>query len=535
MKDPVNGCTYDRVYRHIKKFAKTGDNYCKELISVLQQRVDLEKMYAKGLHRLASKVTKASKDMIKNSIFEGWKCIAQEMTFTADLHTALGGAIHQEAVKPICKMLEEHTKRRKSMDSAVEKSSKLVVDNWSQQIRCKKKMLGLTKSHEAMHRAVENNKQIVSEKEKKKLLKKLTKSTETLLKVDQQYYEMNRAGEAVRLKWEAIFEQSYQVIHDLEKDKINLLCNILNKYSQHITYFGRTLIERQMQIHEVVQCFGIDQDIQALLDNTSVLSNENKIGFLLPDYYEEDTRNTMDKERRKTGLELKIQRLQDDISKVKKEKQGLERMSRTSFKSSSFSDLKMEETNATMRDEAALKLTLLEVNFYKLALSMAELEGNPKPSHPLSDCITNWKDKEYYHSLVQISRPVKMRSRHQNSTRSPVFVDSGDAHEPSPVQVEEPIYANHCNHLPTPVHPSEPGPGAADYVNDPILEIGTCKALYDYQATRDDELNLQQGDVLSVYKKDATGWWLGSLRGRKGIFPATYVEELPQVSDTSEA
>lgn len=535
MKDPVTGCTYDRIYRHIKKFAKTGDNYCKELISVLQQRVDLEKMYAKGLHRLANKVTKASKDMIKNSIFESWKCIAQEMTFTADLHTELGGAIQQEAVKPICKMLEEHTKRRKSMDGAVEKSSKLVVDNWNQQIRCKKKMLGLTKSHEAVHRAVENNKQIVSEKEKKKLEKKLKKSTEMLLKVDEQYYEMNRAGEDVRLKWESIFEQSYQVIHDLEKDKINLLCNILNKYSRHITYFGRTLIERQMQIHEVVQGIGVDQDIQALLENTSGLSNENKIGFLLTDYYEEDSRNTMDKERRKIGLDLKIQRLQDDISKVKKEKQGLERMSRTSFTSPTFFDLKTEEPNATMRDEAALKLTLLEVNFYKLASSMAELDGNPKPSHPLSDCITNWKDKDYHHSLVQISRPVKMKSRQQNSTRSSVFVEPGEYHEPCPVHMEEPIYANHCNHLPMPVDPPKTNVGTADYVNDLILEIGTCKVLYDYQAARDDELSMQQGDVLSIYKKEVTGWWVGSLRGRKGIFPATYVEEIPQAHDTSEA
>ncbi|XP_072903579.1 nostrin isoform X1 [Hemitrygon akajei] len=542
MKDPVGGCTYNRIYQHIKTFAKRGDNYCKDLVYVLQQRIELEKMYAKGLNRLANKVTKASKDIIKNSIFKGWNCIAQEMAYTADLHTTLASAIQEEAVRPISKMLDEHSKRRKSMDNAVEKSSKLVTGNWNQQIQCKKKVMGLTKDREAIFRAVENNKQIVSEKEKNKLQKKLKKSTEMLSKVDQQYYDLNRAGEDIRLKWESVFEQSYQVIHDLEKEKIKLLSNILNKYSQHINCFGRTLIERQMQIHQVVQNVSVDEDIQSLLDNASILSDENKIGFLLTDYYEEDGRNSMDEGRRKTGLSLKIQRLQEDIDKLKKGQQGLEKMVRTSFRNPSFSDSKPDEATASMRDESTLKLTLLEVNLYKLTSSVAELEGNSKPFHPLSDNITNWKDKEYYHNLVQISRPVKMKTVHQRSLTDTIFLDnSNDHHGPDPQQISEPIYANqtiNSHHTKIRIKQSETTAGSADYatVDNPGQEIGTCKALYDYEAARDDELNMQQGDILIIYKKDVTGWWMGSLRGRKGIFPATYVEELPQKEKgTSEA
>ncbi|XP_062908434.1 nostrin isoform X2 [Mobula hypostoma] len=500
MKDPVGGCTYNRIYQHIKKFAKHGDNYCKDLVYVLQQRIELEKVYAKGLNRLANKVTKASKDIIKNSIFEGWNCISQEMAYTADLHTTLASAIQEEAVRPITKMLDEHSKRRKSMDNAVEKSSKLVTGNWNQQIQCKKKVMGLTKDREAVFRAVESNKQVVSEKEKNK------------------------------------------VIHDLEKEKIKLLSNILNKYSQHINCFGRTLIERQMQIHQVAQNVSVDQDIRSLLDNASVLSDENKIGFLLTDYYEEDARNSMDEGRRKAGLSLKIQRLQEDIDKIKKGQQGLEKMVRTSFRNPSFSNSKTDEATASMRDESALKLTLLEVNLYKLTSSMAELEGNPKPFHPLSDNITNWKDKEYYHSLVQISRPVKMKTIHRRSLTDTIFLDgSNDHHGPDAQQLSEPIYANqttNSHHTKIRIKQSETAAGSADYatVDNPGQEVGTCKALYDYEAARDDELNLQQGDVLIIYKKDVTGWWIGSLRGRKGIFPATYVEELPQKENsTSEA
>ncbi|XP_072329741.1 nostrin isoform X6 [Scyliorhinus torazame] len=507
MKDPVSGSTYNRIYQHIKKFAKNGDNYCKELISVLQQRADLEKRYAKGLLRLASKITKASTSIVKksgaeasgwtdgilgSSIFDGWNCVSQEMTFTADLHGKLAGTIQQEAIKPIRQMLDEHTKRIKSSDSAVEKSSKLVTDNWSQQIKNKKKLMRSTKDHEAAFDLVENNKQIVSEKEKRK------------------------------------------VIQTLEKEKIKLLCDILNKYSDHITCFGRTLIERQRQIHEAVQNVNIEKDIQTLLDSTSMLSDENKIEFLLTDYYEEDNRNTMDKERRKTALALKLQRLQDDITKVNKDKEGLEKIIRTGFRSPSFSGPPTEET-VSMRDEATLKLILLELNFYKLASIVAELEGNPKPSHPLSDSIIKLKDKEYHHSLVQVSRPMKMKNVQAHRTNSVSSDGRQDHHRHSPQQIAEPIYSNHTTnsiHSEMEVQRSKADASSADdgnLVTDPTQEIGTCKALYDYQAGRDDELNVQQGDILIIHKKDASGWWFGSLRGKKGIFPATYVEELAQV------
>lgn len=35
------------------------------------------------------------------------------------------------------------------------------------------------------------------------------------------------------------------------------------------------------------------------------------------------------------------------------------------------------------------------------------------------------------------------------------------------------------------------------------------------------------GDIVTIYKKKDEGWWFGSLKGKKGHFPAAYVEELP--------
>lgn len=58
------------------------------------------------------------------------------------------------------------------------------------------------------------------------------------------------------------------------------------------------------------------------------------------------------------------------------------------------------------------------------------------------------------------------------------------------------------------------------------VPLGQCKALYAYTANLPDELNLQPGDLLSVYRKQEDGWWLGECNGCVGIFPATYVENV---------
>uniref|UniRef100_A0A7G3AV94 Putative e3 ubiquitin-protein ligase bre1 isoform x1 n=1 Tax=Lutzomyia longipalpis TaxID=7200 RepID=A0A7G3AV94_LUTLO len=57
--------------------------------------------------------------------------------------------------------------------------------------------------------------------------------------------------------------------------------------------------------------------------------------------------------------------------------------------------------------------------------------------------------------------------------------------------------------------------------------IGRCKAIYNYTPKLYDELELNPGDIIEIHVKQEDGWWLGALRDRVGIFPATYVEEIP--------
>uniref|UniRef100_A0A914UTT2 mitogen-activated protein kinase kinase kinase n=1 Tax=Plectus sambesii TaxID=2011161 RepID=A0A914UTT2_9BILA len=55
------------------------------------------------------------------------------------------------------------------------------------------------------------------------------------------------------------------------------------------------------------------------------------------------------------------------------------------------------------------------------------------------------------------------------------------------------------------------------------------KSLYDYEASREDELTLKRGSVLEVVSKDVKtsgdeGWWVGKIDGKLGVFPSNFVK-----------
>lgn len=62
----------------------------------------------------------------------------------------------------------------------------------------------------------------------------------------------------------------------------------------------------------------------------------------------------------------------------------------------------------------------------------------------------------------------------------------------------------------------------------PKPKLPQARALYDYEAQDADELLLRTGDMVSIVKKDPSGWWQGRIGDREGLFPANYVEEVAE-------
>lgn len=47
---------------------------------------------------------------------------------------------------------------------------------------------------------------------------------------------------------------------------------------------------------------------------------------------------------------------------------------------------------------------------------------------------------------------------------------------------------------------------------------------YNYTAQQDDELTLRKGDIITGIKMMLGGWWEGTLRDKRGMFPDNFVK-----------
>uniref|UniRef100_A0A8C5DRZ1 Mitogen-activated protein kinase kinase kinase n=1 Tax=Gouania willdenowi TaxID=441366 RepID=A0A8C5DRZ1_GOUWI len=70
--------------------------------------------------------------------------------------------------------------------------------------------------------------------------------------------------------------------------------------------------------------------------------------------------------------------------------------------------------------------------------------------------------------------------------------------------------------------------GGANSRWGPPAQRGFWTAVFDYEATAEDELSLRRGELVEVLSKDSLvsgdeGWWTGMIADRVGIFPSNYV------------
>lgn len=47
---------------------------------------------------------------------------------------------------------------------------------------------------------------------------------------------------------------------------------------------------------------------------------------------------------------------------------------------------------------------------------------------------------------------------------------------------------------------------------------------FDYKARENDELTIRKGDVITNITRQPGGWWEGTLKGKRGMFPDNFVK-----------
>jgi len=61
-----------------------------------------------------------------------------------------------------------------------------------------------------------------------------------------------------------------------------------------------------------------------------------------------------------------------------------------------------------------------------------------------------------------------------------------------------------------------------------------CRVDFDYEAQEEDELCMKKGDIITDVVEKTEGWWEGSIKGKRGLFPDNFVTVLPKVAIKSQ-
>ncbi|XP_042603354.1 CD2-associated protein-like isoform X2 [Cyprinus carpio] len=94
---------------------------------------------------------------------------------------------------------------------------------------------------------------------------------------------------------------------------------------------------------------------------------------------------------------------------------------------------------------------------------------------------------------------------------------------------EKPIPSLPSATKPTPLSTPEPPKGEKEAESKRKVKE-YCKAIFPFESTNQDELDLKEGDIIHILSKDTgePGWWRGEINGKEGVFPDNFVALLPE-------
>ncbi|KAI8338520.1 SH3 domain-containing protein [Chlamydoabsidia padenii] len=117
---------------------------------------------------------------------------------------------------------------------------------------------------------------------------------------------------------------------------------------------------------------------------------------------------------------------------------------------------------------------------------------------------------------TQITSNSNSRMNSPYNSGSPYTGSTGTMSSPGPMPSPASSYTNHNNS-------ATPPPPPPNYATATSLE--SVEAMYDFHGQNSEDLSFQRGDIIQVTEHVNNDWWKGTLRGRTGLFPSTYVQK----------
>ncbi|XP_050400125.1 unconventional myosin-Ie isoform X2 [Patella vulgata] len=158
----------------------------------------------------------------------------------------------------------------------------------------------------------------------------------------------------------------------------------------------------------------------------------------------------------------------------------------------------------------------------------------PPTSHPPSrNQMQRQTSKDIQNKLV------KQHSRSSTSDKAPSLPREGA--QKLAKKINQAVLNNNNEYLSTPEAgvagmqrqnqgKKKPNPGAGRPKPKPSIKpkptLPQAKCLFAYDAQDTDELSFNEGEIIDIVREDQSGWWVGKLRGREGLFPANYIEKM---------
>ncbi|KAL1434698.1 hypothetical protein MTO96_011403 [Rhipicephalus appendiculatus] len=456
-------------FEELRRLLKQGADFSKEVVSILQDRSELEAGHAKSLAKLSQRLARAARDAIGTSA-AAWQEVATQLEREAQLHRVLSRGLSEGVCGPLRASCEAQAGRRKNLEAAVERRARAVRERRALQDRTKRHAHQCARANEqAQGRALEPRS---SDRDLHKLESKRRKAESALSKAEGEYYAACMSAEQARQEWETLLFQTAGWLQALEEERLQCAECVQAQTAN---------VDAKQDIEEAVRLRGTAPNVPEQF---------------LPDFYAEDLSSPMQPQRRKEALERLLQLLQKDLDTERRGKQGVESLAQAFRESPRFGDeeaqLRVQEKLQQLRQS----LAFLEASRHKVQCCLAGLDGQPRPPHPLAPHLEQRRDRQGLAQTV-LKIPPWLQRRSSSAEEWDRGAADGGA------EVEEPEEQPYANVLPS-----------------------QCRALYDYQATMDDELSLCSGDVVTVHSRAEDGWWHGEKDGHWGVFPASYVQEL---------
>ncbi|XP_059165077.1 nostrin-like isoform X2 [Physella acuta] len=485
-------------FEELRKFIKQGSEFSKEISLILQERSEAETVYAKSLSKIATKLVKASGSSL-GSVSEGWKAVGVAMEQEAELHKNLAAGLLEDISKPLRVFVETQIKARKPLEAQVDKSYKNLTDRRAEEFKCKKHSFSCCRDYEKAEVSLIDAK-AGKGKDTGKVEKKSKQYLTQLKKADKDYTESCYKAESSRQEWDMTVAKSSSSMQELEEERLKSMQDYLNKYNSHISVLPPKLTQYFDRLNEAVVTVDVPQDIQTIVQHKG-MKGPRLPEQTLVDCYAEDSQVSFNCERRKDALKNYLIHLQQYIEKERKGKEGVQKLVDVYKSKPSYANPDTQEDTRQKLEQTIFMLNFLEASHYKINSNLCKYEGKTVPHSMFSQYIETVRDKQGF--LVSTLRlPLNLALEGNNDYTA--CTQTNDYYQD--------------------INTSEHEEFSDEEFPSPTV-IGHCRVLYDYEATRPDELTIRTGDVISVYEKLRDGWWEGELHGIRGIFPSTYVQE----------